>query len=42
MGSNEGYNSFDLLASGCSEVLGVEVRDRYLRKTNEEKRELGY
>lgn len=42
LGSNEGYNSFDFLESGCREVLGVEVRDRYLRKTNEEKRELGY
>lgn len=42
LGSNEGYNSFDLLENGCKEVLGVEVRDRYLRNANEEKQELGY
>ena len=42
LGSNEGHNSFDLLENGCSEVLGVAVRDRYLRSANEEKQELGY
>jgi len=42
LGSNEGYNSFDLLESGCREVFGIEVRDRYLEKANEEKLKLGY
>ena len=42
LGSNEGYNSFDLLENGCSEVLGIEVRDRYLEKANDEKQKLGY
>ncbi len=34
LGSHEGYNCFDLADHGCSEVLGIEIRDRFLEKAN--------
>ncbi|MBN2301289.1 MAG: methyltransferase domain-containing protein [Lentisphaerae bacterium] len=42
LGSNAGYNSFDLYECGCREVLGIEVRDKYLELANAEKNRLGY
>ena len=42
LGSHEGYNSLDLFESGCSRVVGVEIRDRFLEAAREEVRRLGY
>lgn len=42
LGSNTGYNSFDLYECGCKEVVGIEIRDEYLAIANQEKAHLGY
>ncbi len=42
LGSNEGYNCFDLYESGCTEVVGIEIRERFLEKAENEKKSLGY
>ncbi len=42
LGSNEGYNCFDLHEAGCKEVVGIEIRDRFLRKAEHERQRLGY
>lgn len=42
LGSHEGYNSFDLYECRCREVVGVEIRDRFLRSAEETRRRLGY
>lgn len=42
LGSNEGYNSFDLKDHGCSTVLGVEGREKYLKIAEKERIQLGY
>lgn len=42
LGSNEGYNSFDLKEHGCSTVLGVEGREKYLKIAEKERIQLGY
>jgi protein-L-isoaspartate O-methyltransferase len=34
LGSHEGYNCFDLADLGCAEVVGIEIRDRFLEKAN--------
>jgi SAM-dependent methyltransferase len=42
LGSNEGYNCFDLFEAGCREVVGIEIRDRYLASAEQERIKLGY
>jgi SAM-dependent methyltransferase len=42
LGSNLGYNSFDLYECGCSRVLGVEARDNYLEEAEAERKRLQY
>ena len=42
LGSNLGYNSFDLYECGCSRVLGVEARDNYLEVAEAERKRLHY
>lgn len=42
LGSNQGYNSFDLFECGCSPVVGVEIRSAYLEAAEKEKARLGY
>src|SRR5574340_738689 len=42
LGSNLGYNSFDLYECCCYHVLGVEARDNYLEEAEAERKRLHY
>ncbi len=41
LGCKEGYNSFDVLECGAEEVVGVEIRDRFLADAEAERSRLG-
>ena len=42
LGCKDGYNSFELADYGAEEVVGIEIRDRYLNRANIIKQENNY